>query len=43
MPNRLNINLLMRTLSEILSDKYGANITMTAVPKLPEVNEEETK
>lgn len=37
----LDINLLMRTLSEILSDKYGAKIVITAKPKLPEDKEEE--
>lgn len=33
MPNRLNVDLLMRTLSEILSDQYGAKVTITARPK----------
>ena len=31
--NRLNIDKLLKTLSEILSEKYGCNITMKAVPK----------
>lgn len=31
--NELNVNRLMEVLSEILSDKYDANITLTARPK----------
>jgi hypothetical protein len=31
--NRLNVDKLMSTLSEILSEKYGCKITMRAVPK----------
>lgn len=33
MQNRLNVALLMESLSEILSDKHGMKITMRAVPK----------
>ena len=28
-----NVNKLMEVLSEILSEKYGCKITMTAIPK----------
>lgn len=31
--NRLNVDRLMKVLSEILSEKYGCKITMTAIPK----------
>ena len=31
--DRLNVDLLMKTLSEILSEKYGLDITMRAIPK----------
>lgn len=31
--NRLNVNRLMAVLSEILSEKHGAKITLSAVPK----------
>lgn len=31
--NRLSVDLLMKTLSDILSDKYGISITMRAIPK----------
>jgi hypothetical protein len=31
--NRLNVELLMQSLSEIMSDKHDAKITMRAVPK----------
>lgn len=33
MENRLNIDRLMKALSEILSEKYGCKVTITAVPK----------
>lgn len=38
MENRLNIDKLMKTLSEILSEKYGCKVTITAIPK--ETNED---
>lgn len=31
--NRLNVDRLMKELSDILSEKYGATITLRAVPK----------
>ena len=31
--NRINIDVLMETLSDILSEKHGAKITVRAVPK----------
>ena len=31
--NELNIDRLTKTLSDILSRKYGAQITITAIPK----------
>lgn len=34
-----DVNKLMRVMSEILSDKYGVEITMRAVPK-PDGNHE---
>lgn len=34
--NKLNVDRLMQTLSDILSDKYGAKITYTAIPKATE-------
>ena len=33
MGNRLPVDKLMQTLSEILSDKHGAKITLRAIPK----------
>lgn len=30
---QISIDKLMKTLSEILSDKHGAKITLTAIPK----------
>jgi hypothetical protein len=33
MANRLNVDRMMKTLSEILSEKYGCKVTITAVPK----------
>lgn len=29
----ISVDRLMQVLSEILSDKYGAKITLTAIPK----------
>lgn len=39
MENRLNIDRMMKTLSEILSDKYGCKVTITATPKEKETEE----
>ena len=33
MENKLNVEKLMKTLSEILSEKYGCKVTITAIPK----------
>ena len=33
MENKLNMDRFMKTLSEILSEKYGCKVTITAVPK----------
>lgn len=33
MANKINIDRLMTTLSEILSEKYGCKVTITATPK----------
>ena len=33
MGNKLNIDRMMRTLSEILSEKHGCKVTITAIPK----------
>ena len=33
MSNNLNVNKLTKTLSEILSKKYGCMVTITATPK----------
>ena len=33
MENRINIDRLMETLSEILSEKHGCKVTITAQPK----------
>lgn len=33
MDNRLNVDRLMKTLSEILSEKHGCKVTLTAIPK----------
>ena len=43
MENKLNIEKLMATLSEILSEKYGCNITITAIPKDSVKTEEPSK
>lgn len=42
MGNRLNIDRMMKTLSEILSEKHGCKVTITAVPK-DKTTEEPTK
>lgn len=39
MENKLNVDKLMKTLSEILSEKYGCKVTITAVPKEKPVEE----
>ena len=31
--NKLNVDKLMKVLSEILSEKYGCKVTLTAIPK----------
>ena len=31
--NKLNVDRLMKVLSEILSEKYGCKVTLTAIPK----------
>ena len=33
MENRINIDRMMKTLSEILSEKHGCKVTITATPK----------
>lgn len=33
MANKLNIDRLTKALSEILSEKYGCKVTITAIPK----------
>ena len=33
MANKLNIDRMMKTLSEILSEKHGCKVTITAIPK----------
>lgn len=40
MENRLNIDRMMKTLSEILSEKHGCKVTITAVPKEEKDTEE---
>lgn len=42
MANKLNIDRFTKTLSEILSDKYGCKVTITATPK-DKVSEETTQ
>ena len=34
MENKLNIDRLLKELSDILSEKYGAKITFTATPRV---------
>lgn len=43
MENRLNIDRMMKTLSEILSEKHGCKVTITAVPKDKQPQEPEQK
>lgn len=33
MANQFNVDKLMKVLSEILSEKYGCKVTITAIPK----------
>ena len=33
MADKLNIDRMMKTLSEILSEKHGCKVTITAIPK----------
>ena len=33
MTNKLNIDRMMKALSEILSEKHGCKVTITAIPK----------
>ncbi len=42
MSNRLNIDRMMKTLSEILSEKHGCKVTITAIPK-DKTSEESTQ
>lgn len=37
MGNTLNIDRMMKTLSEILSEKHGCKVTITAIPKEKEI------
>lgn len=39
MENKLNIDRMMRTLSEILSEKHGCKVTITAIPKEKQAEE----
>lgn len=39
--DRLNVNRLAEVLSEILSEKHGAKITVSFTPKEAEVHEEQ--
>lgn len=38
MENKLNIDRMMKTLSEILSEKHGCKVTITATQKEKEIN-----
>ena len=38
--NRLNVNRLMDVLSDILSEKHGADIKFTATPKEEQTHEQ---
>lgn len=40
MENRINIDRMMKTLSEILSEKHGCKVTITAIPKEEKSTEE---
>lgn len=42
MENKLNVDRLMKTLSEILSEMHGCKVTITATPK-DQRSEETTK
>ena len=33
MSNKLNVDRMMQALSEILSEKHGCKVTITAIPK----------
>lgn len=39
MGNKLNIDRMMKTLSEILSEKHGCKVTITAIPKEKDTEE----
>lgn len=39
MENKLNIDRFLKTLSEILSEKHGCKVTITAVPKEKQTEE----
>ena len=43
MANKLNIDRMMKTLSEILSEKHGCKVTITAIPKNKDTAESEKK
>lgn len=39
MENKLNVDRLMKTLSEILSEMHGCKVTITAVPREKQTEE----
>lgn len=41
--NRLNVDRLMEVMSDILSEKHGAKITLRAIPKDQANNEAEAR
>lgn len=41
--DKLNVHKLMEVLSEILSEKYGCKVTITAIPKEKESEESTQK
>lgn len=43
MDNKLNVDRLGKVLSDILSEKYDAKITVTYRPKDPELNRDTAK
>ena len=43
MESKLNVDRLMKALSEILSEKYGCKVTITAIPKEQETEEPEQR
>lgn len=43
MSNKLNMDRFMKTLSEILSEKHGCKVTITAVPKEKQTEESTQK